>query len=139
MKSAVDTSILVAALDGGDPDHASCRQLLLSGKFFVHSHALSETFATLTGGRLAFRISAQDAAGILRHQLAPKLTLIPFGEQDLLAAYDAATSRGIRGGAIYDYLHLAAAKKASVANFFTLNTKDFVAFHRSGDPEILHP
>lgn len=52
-------------------DHEVCRELLLTGKFSINGHALSETFATLTGGRLAVRISAEDAASILRKQLAP--------------------------------------------------------------------
>ncbi len=52
-------------------DHEVCRELLLTGKFSINGHALLETFATLTGGRLAVRISAEDAASILRKQLAP--------------------------------------------------------------------
>jgi len=74
-EAALDTSIIVGALDGDDPDHAACRKLLLSAKFSIHSHALSETFDTLTGGRLAIRISAADAAAILRHQVAPRLAI----------------------------------------------------------------
>ena len=139
MKLALDSSVLVAALDGEDPDHAGCRRLLLSGKFSIHSHALSEAFATLTGGRLAFRISAADAASILRHQLAPRLTITSLEEKELLKAYEESTGRGIRGGAIYDYLHLAAARKAGAVRLYTLNTTDFLAFHRPGDPEIMRP
>lgn len=139
MKLALDTSIIVGALDGDDPDHTACRKLLLSAKFSIHSHALSETFATLTGGRLAIRLSAVDAAAILRHQVAPRLAIIPLEEADLLKAYDESTRRGIRGGAIYDYLHLAAARKAGAARLYTLNTADFLAFHRPGDPQVMRP
>lgn len=139
MKQAVDTSVLVAALDGGDPAHEACRKLLLAGKTHAFSHALSETFCTLTGGRLAIRISAEDAAKILRQQLTPRLRFIHLSETDLLDAFDESQRRGIRGAAIYDYLHLVAARKAGASKFYTLNLDDFKSFHRNGDPEIVSP
>ena len=48
-------------------------------------------------------------------------------------------SRGVRGGAIHDYLHLVAARKVGAQRFYTLNVSDFQSFHRQGDPEIVHP
>jgi hypothetical protein len=48
-------------------------------------------------------------------------------------------ARGVRGGAVFDYLHLAAARKAKAARFYTLNVSHFRSFHRPGDPEIVHP
>jgi hypothetical protein len=45
----------------------------------------------------------------------------------------------LRSGAIYDYLHLVAARKAGAARLYTLNVSDFRSFHRPGDPEIVHP
>lgn len=99
----------------------------MSGKFVAHGHALTETFSTLTGGALGMRLPATTAAAILRDNLAPRMEIIHL------------TRRGIRGGAIYDYLHLAAARKAGAARLYTLNLSDFLAFHRSGDPEIVHP
>ncbi len=56
MKSALDSSVIIAALCAGDPDHAACRKLLLSGRHSVLAHAFAETFSTLTGGRLGFRV-----------------------------------------------------------------------------------
>jgi len=139
MKRALDSSIIVAALDGSDPDHAACRSLLLSAKFAAFTHALSETFSTLTGGRLGIRIAASDAAAILRENVAPRLSLIALSPTELLDAYEDSSQRGVRGGAIYDYLHLVAARKAEAAQIFTLNLADFRAIHRAGDPEIVHP
>lgn len=139
MKLAVDTSVLVAALDGSDPDHDACRKLLLSGKLYAFSHTLSETFCTLTGGRLAIRIPAADAAKILRQQVTPRLHLLRLSESDLLDAFDESQRRGVRGGAIYDYLHLVAARKSGAARLYTLNLDDFKSFHRPGDPEIVSP
>ena len=139
MKQALDTSVIVAALDGSDPDHAACRTLLLSAKFVAWSHTLSETFSTLTGGRLGIRISPSVAASILREKIAPRLTITSLAESELLDAYEHAEARGVRGGAVYDYLHLAAAKNAGASLIYTLNVADFRAIHRSGDPQVVHP
>ena len=139
MKSALDSSVIVSALCAGDPDHDACRKVLLSGRHSVLAHAFTETFSTLTGGRLGFRVPASDAASLLRQQVAPKLRNVHLDADELLAAFDQAEARGVRGGAIYDYLHLVAARKAGAKRFHTLNLSDFLSFHRPGDPEILSP
>lgn len=139
MKSALDSSVIVSALCAGDPDHDACRKVLLANRPTVLAHAFAETFSTLTGGRLGFRVPALDAAKLLRQQIAPKLSNIPLDESDLLTAFEEAELRGVRGGAIYDYLHLVAARKAGAKRFYTLNLSDFLSFHRPGDPEILSP
>lgn len=139
MKSALDSSVIVSALCAGDPDHHASRQVLLVGRHSVLTHAFTETFSTLTGGRLGFRVPASDAATLLRQQIVPKLSKVSLDESDLLAAFEEAEIRGVRGGAIYDYLHFVAARKAGAQRFYTLNRSDFLSFHRPGDPEILSP
>ena len=139
MKSALDSSVIVSALCDGDPDHDACRKVLLAGRHSVLAHTFAETFSTLTGGRLGFRLPTSDAAGLLAKQIAPKLRSVTLEADDLLVAFGEAEARGVRGGAIYDYLHLFAARKAGAKRFFTLNLGDFHSFHRSGDPEILSP
>lgn len=139
MKSALDSSVIVSALCAGDPDHDACRKVLLSARHSVLAHAFTETFSTLTGGRLGFRVPASDAASLLRQQVAPKLRNVHLDADDLLAAFEQAEARGVRGGAINDYLHLVAARKAGAKRFYTLNLSDFLSFHRPGDPAILSP
>ncbi len=136
--SVLDSSVLVAALDESDPDHEVCRRLFLKnrGKTGAYSHALSETFSSLTGGRLGFRLSSSEAARLLRDHIVPRLQIIFLGQDDLLNAFDQAERRGIRGGAIYDFLHLAAARKVGARELHTLNVSDFKAFYRPGDPII---
>ena len=139
MKSAVDSSVIIAAINPDDPDHGSCAALFAAGARAAYSHALTETFSTLTGGRLGFRLPPSQAAGIIRDQLKPRLNLVSLDETDLITAFEEAESRGIRGGAIYYYLHLFAARKAGAKTFITLNQSDFLAFHRPGDPAIKLP
>lgn len=138
MKAALDSSVLIAAIDGADPDHEASHALLGIGRFMIHSHALTETFSILTGGKLGVRIAASAAAAILE-SLASRLTVISLSHEELLAAYGESSQRGARGGAIYDYLHLVAARKGGASKLHTLNVSDFLAFHRPGDPSIVRP
>lgn len=139
MKAALDSSVIVAALDGEDPDHAACRKLFLSARFSIYAHALSEVFATLTGGRLAIRVPTTEAAALLCKWVAPRLAVTTLEPSDLLAAFEESSARGVRGGAIYDYLHLVAARKARAPILHTLNVSDFESFRRPGDPAIACP
>lgn len=139
MKSALDSSVLISALCADDPDHAACRKALLTSRPTVFDHAYSEAFSTLTGGRLGFRVAPSDAAALLRLQVSPKLVATSLNQEDLLSAFEEAESRGVRGGAVHDYLHLVAARKAGAKRLYTLNLSDFLSFHRPGDPEILAP
>jgi predicted nucleic acid-binding protein len=139
MKTALDSSVLLSALCAEDDHHTACQKVLLSGKSYVFAHTFTETFSTLTGGRLGFRVPASDAAQILREQIAPKLLAMQLDTDELLQAFGEEENRGIRGGAIYDYLHLFSARKSGAKRFYTLNLTDFLSFHRPGDPEIIAP
>lgn len=105
----------------------------------MYSHGISETFSTLTGGKKAFRLGASIAAKILEEHFVPRLTIALLSPSDMLRAMREAESRGVRGGAVFDYLHLVAARHAGAERFYTLNVSNFRAFHREGDPEIIHP
>ena len=119
--------------------HAGCAAILDEGGAGIHVHAFTETFSTLTGGRLGFRVSAEDAAGLLRDSILPFVEPVLLSASEIVTALEEAESRGVRGGAVHDYLHLVAARKSRAARIYTLNTRDFLAFHRPGDPEIAHP
>lgn len=138
MKALLDSSVLVAALLEDQPGHDACLRLL-AGKPSVWSHALSETYATLTGGRLGLRLGADVAAELIGDHLAPRLSTIELTTNDLLKTLKQAHSAGVRGGAIYDYLHLMAARKAKADVLYTLNARHFAALARSDDPDIRSP
>lgn len=137
MISALDTTILIDALHSGGSHHSDCLKILNGSGNTCYSHALTEAFSILTGGKLGFRAPASQAASTLNEHIAPRLKIISLTPKDLLKAYSEAESRGVRGGAIYDYLHLFAARKAGAAHFRTHNTSDFLSFYRPGDPEII--
>jgi predicted nucleic acid-binding protein len=136
---ALDSSILIAALVPTQAhSNASAAILRESGKI-VSIHALTEIFSTLTGGKLSLRLLADDALRLIRYNVLSVVGTVELRKEDLLVAFSEAQARGVRGGAIYDYLHLFAARKAGAEELFTLNSSDFQAFWRSGDPRISYP
>lgn len=139
MSAALDSSVLVAAMVATENFHAPCRALVAKGEALLYSHGIAETFSTLTGGKKPFRLAAGTAAELLADHFVPRLTITLLTPAEILRALREAESRGVRGGGIFDYLHLVAARKARAAKFYTLNLSSFRACHRPGDPEIVLP
>ena len=139
MSDLLDTSVLVAALVPDEPGHPESLDLLTQGPHCIYSHALLETFATLTGGRLGVRVDAKFAARMLRESILPRVHVIELELQEILAALDEARSQGVRGGAVYDYMHLVAARKANAKAIRTYNVSNFEHLLRDGDPVIEKP
>ena len=136
---AADSSVLIASLVGKDPHHQASVAVLEKYRPFVHRHALVETFSTLTGGRLGFRMSTDEIAQLIRESILPWVRTTELDDAELIEAMSVSQDRGVRGGAIYDFLHLCAARKAGASRLYTEDVNDFKSFHRPGDPEILHP
>ncbi|HYF34679.1 MAG TPA: hypothetical protein VD994_05260 [Prosthecobacter sp.] len=112
MISHIDTTVLVAALVSTEVRHEACASLLNGPSLGIYGHGLTEAFNTLTGGRLGFRLPAGVVAQQLATVIAPLLNVMVLTSEETLAAFMDAESRGVRGGAIFDYLHLVAARKA---------------------------
>ncbi|MEI6675696.1 MAG: PIN domain-containing protein [Verrucomicrobiota bacterium] len=136
---AIDTSVLVAAIILSETYHKPCASLLDRGGVGLYAHALSETFSTLTGGRLAFRMPAHELVALIEEDYLPSLSIVTLTPAEMLRGMRECEARGVRGAAIFDFQHLAAARKAKATCFYTLNVAHFRAFHRPGDPEITHP
>lgn len=139
MTTALDSTILVAALVEAEPHHAASDALLDGADVRIYAHALSETFNTITGGRSGYRLSAADASRFLEESILPNVEVVTLTPREMLAAMRESQSRGVRGAAIFDFLHLIAAKKAGATRLYTLNIRHFQSFRRPGDPEIVHP
>lgn len=70
------------------------------------------------------------------HHEACSALPVTLTERDVMAALAQAQSRGVRGGAVYDYLHLVAARKSGAEVLVTLDSKHFAALAREGDPRV---
>ena len=139
MSRYLDSSVLVSSLLPGDADFTACDAILAKGGHWTTAHALSETFATLTGGRLGVMVDAAIAAEMIRESVLPCVRFVEVSVEDVIAAQLNARELGVRGGAIYDYMHLVAARKAGVKCLNTLNVKDFRILRRDDDPLIERP
>ncbi|TDU72789.1 putative nucleic acid-binding protein [Prosthecobacter fusiformis] len=139
MSAFIDTSVLVAAIVSGEAYHKECDALMDRESLGMYSHGLAEAFSTLTGGRKGFRMSPLFAAELIETDYMPFLSITTLTPSELLRLMREAESRGVRGGGIFDYMHLVAARKAKATRFYTLNESHFRAFYRAGDPQILHP
>jgi len=135
----LDTSVILASLDPDEAHHAACDRIVSAGAHKVFVHALAETFSILTGGRQGRRLSAATAARLIEQSVLPYVQMQTLTSKDMLAALAECELRGVRGGAIYDWLHLAAARKAGAEVLFTLDLRDFQSLVRPGDPRIEMP
>ena len=140
MRVLCDSSVLIAALLPSEDHHAASAAVLNGANaMVVHVHALNETFATLTGGSLGFRVDADLTARLIREQIVARAAMVVLDAEEVTDALDKARAYGVRGGAVYDYMHLVAARKGQADVLFTLNLSDFQHRHREGDPESRCP
>ncbi len=139
MSASLDTSILLASLRADEPAHERCATLLESGGHRVYLHALAETFASLTGGQHGRRIDAASALRLLNESILPFVDTVALTQREMLAVFGEARARGVRGGAVYDALHLAAARKVGARALVTLDARDFTAIATPADPPIETP
>lgn len=135
----IDTSVVLASLDPDEAHHPACDQLLAQGGHLLYVHGLAETFSILTGGRHGRRLRPAAAAGLIKDSVLPFVQLVSLSGRELMAALETADARGVRGGAVYDLLHLAAARKAGASRLLTLDRRDFQALAQPGDPRIDSP
>jgi predicted nucleic acid-binding protein len=139
MMVCIDASVLISAMLAHEAYHEECNRVIDAKIVGVYSHGLLETFSTVTGGRRGMQLSAAFATDVIENDYVPRLTITTLAPTEILRAMNECERRGVRGGAIYDFLHLAAARKAKATKFYTLNERDFRSIHRPGDPEIVHP
>jgi predicted nucleic acid-binding protein len=134
VKRFLDTSVILASLDPDEPRHAACDRIVAAGGNAIYVHALAEAFSILSGGRHGRRLSAGATARLMAQSVLPQMQTQTLSGNDVMAALAECESRGVRGGAIYHWLHLAAARKAAAQIFITLDLRDFQSLARPGDP-----
>ena len=135
-----DTTVLVAAMVEDEPRHETCARALERADHGCASlHSLAECYATLTGGRLGLQLSPADAARLVRHNVHDRLSLVGLTTSEYVKLLDAANPAGARGGAVYDLLLLACARKARAERIYTLNHRHFIALAPDLAPRSVSP
>ena len=136
MSLLLDTSVIIASLDADEPHHAACDRLVATGGHKLYAHGLAEVFSILSGGRHGRRLRPALVARLIEDSVLPYVQLVHLTGKEAMAAIADSERRGARGGAIYDLLHLMAARKAQVQALVTLDTQHFQALAKPGDPVI---
>lgn len=85
------------------------------------------------------RVDADVAAQMIRESIVPCVSFAELNVDEIVQAQNRARKRGVRGGGVYDYMHLVAARMVRAAALYTINLDDFHHLHREGDPEIVRP
>jgi predicted nucleic acid-binding protein len=130
----LDTGIIVGAVLKSHPEHPVCLAALEDSALpFTNSHALAETFATLTG----FYKVPTDTASELVLSLRNSVAVEPLTMADYETAIREARSRGVMGGGIYDSLHATFARRKKATQIVTRNPSHFQ--HVAPDIQILTP
>lgn len=106
---AVDTSIVVAAFASWHEAHRSSARLL-ERKPRLPAHALIESYVVLTRLPAPHRASAAIVAEFVAERFRQPPLLLP--RDDYLALVAQASRAGLIGGAVYDALIAASAKRA---------------------------
>jgi predicted nucleic acid-binding protein len=137
MSHFFDTSLLVAAFDQQDTHHDRARPVFArhASGASIATHTLAETFSILTGRR-GWR--ASDACEMLRTNTAP-IDKVDLPSTEYLQVMDKAEALGIRGGAIYDALILACARRAKASVIWTFNPRHFNLFAADLTSKIREP
>jgi predicted nucleic acid-binding protein len=139
MSLLLDSSVLIASLDTDESAHLACDRLLAQGGHSVYAHALAETFSVLSGERQTRRLRPALVAQLIGDSILPFVHLVQITGKETMTAIADSERRGVRGGAVYDLLHLAAARKAGSKALVTLDLRDFQALTKPGDPVIRVP
>ena len=123
MKTYWDASALVDVIL---KTQTACQAFDRAADKVTRCHTLAEAFSILTGGRLGWRMLPRDASKTIR-ELAEQMTIVSLSSTESLKALAQAHARGVRGGAIHDFLHACAAEWHGCKQIITLNTSDFRA------------
>jgi predicted nucleic acid-binding protein len=135
-----DTSVLIAAMVEDERRHEACARVLEeTSDGHASMHSLAECYATLTSGRLGVRLSPTEAVRLVRHNVHGRLSLLGLTSHEYLKLLDAAGPAGARGGAIYDFLLLACARKIKAEKIYTLNPRHFIAFAPDLEKKFVQP
>lgn len=126
---AVDTSVLIAALQAWHPEHErSARALnavLEEPPVIVPLHALLETYSVLTRLPRRLRLSPETAVMLLERTLRGAVEIPELEHAAAFGLLRSFRDRDIAGGAVYDAWIAESAARAGAASILTLNRQHF--------------
>lgn len=130
MKIYFDTNVLVAAVLANHPHHPAAHAALKQvhtkkAEGWLSTHAAAEFYAVLTRLPLTPPVYPAEAWRILDRDILPHFRLASLSAQEYRNTLRLCATSGWLGGAVYDALHLAAARKARCERIYTFNLRHF--------------
>ena len=128
----LDTSCLVAAACGWHTHHDVTRREIerreaAGEKLVLAAHSLAEAFSVLTRLPEPHRLRPEDALALIEANWG-ETRLVALAGSDYRATLRRCRDVGIGGGAVYDALIAACARKAGVATLVTWDLEGFERF-----------
>lgn len=123
----LDTSILVAIAQVDHVHHVPSRELwdgCAAKEIGVSAHTLAEFYSSVTSMPAGIRLSGRDAMVALETFLR-RIAPIALNSNEYIETLKSCATAGLTGGAIYDALHVACARKANAEWIYTWNLRHF--------------
>lgn len=136
--SALDTSVIVAALLGWHESHAPALEALVGAsaprgyRLLVPAPALVEAYSVLTRLPAPHRIAPAQAFELLAGSFERRAAVVSLGEAETWGFLRTAAERGLAGGLVYDALILHCAIKGGASRLLTLDRRDFERLELAG-------
>lgn len=128
MSTALDTSVVVAALLTWHEGHEACATAVvdaLESECILPQSTLVEAYAVLTRLPAPHRLRAEDAMAVLEGSFRDRVRVANLRASASWKLLDQATRGGVAGGLVYDARILAEAETAGAERLLTLNRRHF--------------
>jgi predicted nucleic acid-binding protein len=127
-----DTSVLVPAMVdqlSNHPTSFACFRHYTSGQHegFCSTHALAECYSILTTLPIPTPVTTSDARALVEETMLKRLGILDLDQATYRAAIVELADMGRPGGAIYDALHVHAARSQGCERIYTYNLEHFRA------------
>jgi predicted nucleic acid-binding protein len=138
----LDTSCLVAAVCSWHERHEATRREIArreaaGERLVLAAHSLAETYSVLTRLPEPHRLAPADALGVLEANWA-QTTAVALTAADYRSVLRRCRDAGIGGGAVYDALIAAGARRARVSTVITWDIAGFERFLED-EPAVATP
>lgn len=139
---ALDTSVLVAAVDSRHTEHerslVAVARCLEEPPVVVPVHVLFETYSVLTRMPKPLRLAPESAFTVLDRTLRGRAEIATLQGEAAFGLLETFRDREVAGGAVYDALIAAVAFRAGARSLLTLNRRHFERLSPDG-LEIFEP
>jgi predicted nucleic acid-binding protein len=123
----LDTSVLVAIAQVDHVHHVRSRELwnhCAEKQTAASAHTLAEFYSSVTSMPPGIRLPGRDAMLALDTFLK-KIGPIALTADEYIETLKSCAAAGVTGGAIYDALHVACARKVNAERIYTWNVRHF--------------